>query len=142
MGLKNLWCLYNERKEIRFLIHQIKSYPFQIPWFVTLSSQQRIHYEVKAILLKCILLNYGKKVTIKLPKVKTEILSMHVCACMCVHLHICTNVCKNKHRCEAKSIVWILFPENKPSCVSIISVKPNHFSKMDIIIVFLLCFSN
>lgn len=40
MTLENLWCLQNERKEIRFLIHWVTSYPFQILWLGTLSSKQ------------------------------------------------------------------------------------------------------
>lgn len=50
MELKNLWCWFNGRKEISFLIHWVTSYPFQVLWFVALSSQHRVHYGRKAIL--------------------------------------------------------------------------------------------
>ena len=128
-GLENLWCLYNERREIRFLIRWVTSYPFQIPWFGTSSLKQRIHYEVKAI-LEIILLNYGKKITIELLVVKNR---NNVCMCVCAPVHglhiytFCTYGCKNKHRWEAESTYESYFQKvNQIFCDSTVSMRTNN----------------
>lgn len=146
-GLENLWCLYNERREIRLLIRWVTSYPFQIPWFGTSSLKERIHYEVKAV-LEIILLNYGKKFTIELLVVKNW---NNVCMCVCASVHglhiypFCTDGCKNKHRWEAESTLWILFPESKSNFMWLYSFNEDKWSlfrKMNIIIACLLHTSN